>query len=99
MSFAAAIERLNGAVIRHLSTHQAVLDNVEVSGIFDNGYREALDAIGVQGPSFALPSACCIRTRAEVSQIRVIDEGSFIVSAIEPDGTGVTVLRLRKASA
>lgn len=99
MSFAAAIERVNGAVIRHLSTHQAVLDNVEVSGIFDNGYREALGAIGVQSPFFTLPSTSCIRAVAGTSRLRVVGVGAYTVEAIEPDGTGVTTLRLRRADA
>lgn len=81
--------------------HQAVLDHVAVVGIFDNGHRDALAAlaggIAVQAPSFALPSSDCTRTRAGVSQIRIVGEGTYIVTAIEPDGTGMTVLRLQLA--
>lgn len=81
--------------------HRAVLDNVEVTGIFDNGSRNALDALGgiaVRDPSFTLPSAQCSRVRVD-SHLRVVGEGSYSVAAIEPDGAGVTVLHLRRLQA
>ena len=46
MTFAAATERVNEAVFRHLVTHDAVLDSVAVSGIFDNGYSQVLAGVG-----------------------------------------------------
>jgi len=75
---------------------RAVLDNVAVTGIFDNGAREALAGmVTVQDPTFTMPSADCARARRG-SPLRVIDQGQYLVQEIEPDGTGVTVLRLSK---
>ena len=81
--------------------HRAVLDNVEVAGIFDSGSRNALDALGgiaVRDPSFTLATARCSRARVD-SHLRVVGEGSYSVAAIEPDGAGVTVLHLRRLQA
>lgn len=98
MTFADAIDRANTAVFRHLSDHTAVLDNVQVTGIFDNGSRQALDGLTggvvVQDPTFTMPTAGCARARRG-STLR-IDQVPYLVQEIEPDGTGVTVLRLSK---
>lgn len=83
--------------------HQAVLDSVEVAGIFDNGPRDAMSGLGggvaVADPTFALPSAACTRVRAGTSRLRVVGVGTYTVEAIEPDGTGMTLLRLRLITA
>ena len=76
-------------------SHQAVLDNVEVSGIFETSYDAAFGSIGVQRPSFTLASAACADIVAGESHLRVPGIGSFTVMDTEPDGTGVTVLRLQ----
>jgi hypothetical protein len=102
VTFAAATARANAAVFRHLVTHDAVLDSVAVSGIFDNGYSQVLagvgGGIGVQNPSFTLPSADCTST-TQGSSLIVSDQGPYTVQDIEPDGTGITVLRLSEAAA
>jgi hypothetical protein len=79
-----------------------VLDHVQVTGIFDNGYITALDGISAQVPTYLLPSASCTRVVAGTSQLRLPDLGNaglYTVQAIEPDGTGMTRLVLQKARA
>lgn len=75
--------------------HQAVLDNVVVAGIFDNGYELALGAIGVQRPTFTLPTAACSNIEPGTSHLRIPGVGSYSVQEVEPDGTGVSTLRLQ----
>jgi hypothetical protein len=87
-------------VAEHAS--QAVLNNVAVTGIFDNEYSNALDGMSAQGPTFTLPSASCARVVQGTSQLRLPDLGNaglYTVQAIEPDGTGMTRLVLQKARA
>lgn len=78
----------------------AVLDHVQVAGIFNNGPADAL-AMTAQVPTYLLPSAACTRT-AYGSRLRIPDlgnDGLYTVQALEPDGTGMTLLRLQKARA
>ena len=51
--------------------------------------------ISAQAPSFVLPSASCTRVVAGTSRLRVVGQGAYTVEAVEPDGTGITTLRLR----
>lgn len=80
---------------------QAVLDGARaVTGIFDNGHRQALGAIGVQDPSFTAPSAD-LATAVQGSALRIDGiegVGRYTVRDIQPDGTGVTTLLLTKAA-
>ncbi len=77
--------------------HQGQLAGVAVAGIFDSGYREALGGIAAQDPTYTLPSSSM--GAADVgSPLSVEGQGAFVVAAIEPDGTGVTVLRLQKSA-
>lgn len=93
------LQRANSAVLRHLRSHRAVLDHAaELHGLFDNPQREALSGIVVQDACFTLLSAECAAVRIE-SHLQVRGEGAYRVAAIEPDGTGLTVLRLQKAIA
>lgn len=102
MSFVDVEARCTAAVFRHLAGTKAALDNVVVTGIFDNGYTEALDGIAGAEPRFTLPSSSCTRVRAGTSSLRLID-GPFAgkryrVKVPQPDGTGVTVLPLELQS-
>jgi hypothetical protein len=97
VTFATALARADTAIFRHVSTHQAVLDGARaLAGIFDNGHREALGAIGVQDPSFTAPSTA-VATAVQGSALRIDGVGRFTVRDVQPDGTGVTVLTLTKA--
>ena len=79
---------------------RAVLDNVEVAGIFDHGYGVELGVMGVREPAFTLPTAQCTRVH-NGSALRLVDGlhagARYVVTTPEPDGTGITVLRLQQA--
>jgi hypothetical protein len=71
------------------------LNGVAVTGIFDNQYFEPLGG-DVQGaePVFVLPTASS--SSAAHGQSLVIGATTYKVRGVEPDGTGVTLLRLEK---
>lgn len=73
----------------------ATLNGAAVTGIFDNQYFEPLggDVQGAQ-PVFLLPSASA--SSAAHGQSLVIGATTYRVRGVEPDGTGVTLLRLEK---
>lgn len=100
MTFATLAARVDSAVSVRLLTDVGVLDNVAVTGAFSNGAADSL-TMTAQEPTFLLPSSACTRT-AYGSTLRIPDQGSaglYTVQAIEPDGTGLTLLRLQKARA
>lgn len=72
----------------------ATVNGAAVRGIFDNAYAEAFGGM-VSGsqPRLLVPSA----TAAARGQTVVIDAVSYTITAVEPDGTGVTSLGLDKA--
>lgn len=74
----------------------ATLDGLPVVGIFDRAYREPFDGVASTSPRFVLPTASCIAISQE-SRLVVAGE-VFGVRNIEPDGTGVTELRLERLS-
>ncbi len=89
--------------------HKALLDGAEVLGIFNGGYSTALGGIATGEPTFTLPTASA-PTVAQGSELRIDVDGSAAAAGIplsvngaatvyrvrnfEPDGTGVTILRL-----
>jgi hypothetical protein len=73
---------------------QATLDWVPVVGIFDSGHMQAFDGIATVTLSFMLPSASAINACTE--SILRINGDDYRVRAIEPDGTGMTTLRLER---
>ena len=100
MTFATLASRVDSAVSVRLLTDVGVLDNVAVTGAFSNGAADSL-TMTAQEPAFLLPSAACTRV-AQGSKLRIPDlgnDGLYTVQAIEPDGTGLTLLRLQKARA
>ncbi len=101
MTFATLAARVDSAVSRRLLTDVGVLDHVAVTGAFSNGYTDAFNGMSAQAPFYLLPSSACTRT-AVGSTLRIPDlgnDGLYTVQAIEPDGTGITLLRLQKARA
>lgn len=98
--FAAAETRVNGAVSVHLSNVEARIETsplgvVTVNGIFDNGYASAFDGlVGAQQPTFVCDSVAV--AQAEQIDTLTIADVEYTVTNIEPDGTGMTTLRLRK---
>lgn len=72
----------------------ATLNGVAVRGIFDDAYGEVFGGIvSGTGPVFRLASSA---THAR-GQSLVIGAATYTVSAVEPDGTGMSLLRLEKA--
>lgn len=74
----------------------ATLGGVAVRGIFDNAY-EAYDVssgFAASGPVFLLPSASV--PAVVVGLPLVIGAETWAVVEPQPDGTGMTTLRLRK---
>ena len=93
MTFASLQARVNTAIAAKL-TDVATVAGLSVNGIFRNGYAESFDIDGAQ------PSLTCLS--ADVSTaVRgtavVVNAVSYTVSGIEPDGTGMTKLKLEKA--
>lgn len=72
----------------------ATLNGVTVRGIFDDAYGESFGGlVAGSGPMFRLP------TSVPVTDGQTLIHGSkqYTVVGIEPDGTGLTVLRLQKS--
>lgn len=72
---------------------EATVGGVSVDGIFDNGYGSALDVAG-STPSLLLPSSSA--ASATRGTAVVVGGVSYTVSSVEPDGTGMTLLRLQE---
>jgi hypothetical protein len=72
----------------------ATLNGVAVTGIFDAGYLEAFGEVEGRQPAFTLPTASA--SAAAHGQSLVIGVTTYKVRGVEPDGTGVTLLRLEK---
>lgn len=71
----------------------ATLNGANVRGIFDNAYGESFGLVASSSPVFRLPSSIAVTT----GQTLVIAATTYTVASVEPDGTGITVLRLEKA--
>lgn len=90
----AAIE---AATVTHavaaLANASATIGGVSVDGLFDNGYGE-IYGIDSAKPSFqCASSAVAAVTRGTAVTVNAV---SYTVAGIEPDGTGLTMLRLDK---
>lgn len=93
--FAALEARVNGAVFRRLSNADGVLSGVPVQGIFHNEYllEDVGGGVASSGPAFELASGDVPANVAGASL--VVNAVTYKVVEPMPDGTGVTVLRLR----
>lgn len=71
----------------------ATVDGLPVNGIYDRPYVDTEEVSGYQ------PSLTCktidVSTVAEDDTV-IIDGVNFRISSIEPDGTGITKLKLEK---
>lgn len=75
------------------------LDGVDVPGIFDNAY--AIGAVGPYGMATTEPRLALKTTNVPadvVGKSCVVDSVAYTVVAHEPDGTGISVLRLELAA-
>lgn len=95
-NFAALEDRVNRATFRHLANAMAQVGAAEFAVIFDTEPIEALDGmVDVVGPQASALDAD-VEVLAYSSAIS-INGAAYTVTAKRPDGTGVTVLQLRKA--
>lgn len=71
----------------------ATLNGVTVRGIFDDAYGEAFGGlVAGSGPMFRLLSSVPVSRGAAL----VHGASTYTVVGIEPDGTGISVLRLEQ---
>jgi hypothetical protein len=73
----------------------ATVDGVSARGIFDNDFLTAMGITAGTGPVL-LCSAADI-TSAEQGDSVTVNAVSYTITAKEPDGTGMTLLRLQEA--
>lgn len=93
--FAALQSRINSAVIKRLSDVDALLAGLPVQGLFDAEYMQLDLASGIESssPAFTLASASVSANAGGASL--VVNGKTYKVVESKPDGTGMTVLRLR----
>jgi hypothetical protein len=73
---------------------EVTLAGQPVRGIFDDAYGESFGGmIAGSGPMFRLPSSVAVTSGASM----VHGSATYTVVGIEPDGTGISLLRLEKA--
>lgn len=90
--FAALEARLTDAVFRRIANAVAQLDGVDVAVIFDRAYGEAFGGMGTTEPVATLPSNLC--NTATNASVLVVGGNTYRVRSVQPDGTGVSLLRL-----
>lgn len=73
----------------------ATVGGVAVNGIFDNEYATALGFTAGSSPVLLVASASV--PSVAVGNAVVVGAVSYTVAAVEPDGAGVTLLRLQEA--
>ena len=95
--FARLEQRLNNAVMSHLSNAAATLNGVEVTGVFDNAYRAGDIGIGMASTQPAFTTLTDNVVGEAVGQLLTINGTSYYVAAHEPDGTGMSLLLLEVA--
>lgn len=71
----------------------ATVGGVACRGIFDENYGEALGFIAGASPSFLVPA----NVLAAQDMVVSIGARNFLVTSIEPDGTGFQRLKLEAA--
>jgi hypothetical protein len=93
--FAALEARTARAVFAHLANAEATLGGVPVTGIFDSAYamEDLGSGIASFGPAFTMASSAVPSPVVGLSL--VVNGSAYKVVEPKPDGTGVTVLRLR----
>lgn len=95
--FARLEQRLNHAVMSHLANAAALLNGVEVAGVFDNAYRAGDIGIGMASTQPAFTTLTANVVGEAVGQLLTINGTSYYVAAHEPDGTGMSLLLLEVA--
>ncbi len=95
MSFGDQMEDdLDGMLDLEVFAEQATVGGTVISAIFDAEYGEAL---WVSGTSPAIWCKSSDVDEVEVGDAVTVSGGSYAVAGIEPDGTGLTVLKLQRS--
>lgn len=97
MTFANTLASADAVIFRHLGDDAAVLDNVQVTGVFRNAYTQSLGGIASKQPMFVVRTVNVPRVRQGSTLRLVADSTNYRVAGVEPDGTGVTTLLLERA--
>ena len=92
MSFLAAQNVVNASVLRHLVNARVSIAGVEVGGIFKNPSQAAAMGIGAADTRPSVTVASSAVPENPVDSVVDIDGAPYIISATDPDGTGLTVL-------
>ena len=94
-TFAALEGRVNRAALKRLSNADALLAGLFVQGIFDAEYLEVDLGSGIESSSPALTLASADVPPNVGGAAVVVNGKTYKVVEPKPDGTGMTVLRLR----
>lgn len=98
--FAAAINRLNRAVLAQLSTDEVItVGGSVVDAIFDNG--NALGNVGLIGMAATQPQLTLVSADVSTNPVGasvLVGSVAYVVAAHEPDGTGISRLLLELAA-
>lgn len=71
----------------------AVVDGVNVVGIFDKAYQESFGIVSGDNPILVVSSNVAAAEGDSVT----INATSYTVAGVQPDGTGITILQLEAA--
>jgi hypothetical protein len=96
MSMLTAQSRVNASVLRHLANARVRIAGCDVDGIFRNPSQAVALGIGAADtrPSVTVASSAVPENPVD-SEID-IDGAPYIIGAHEPDGTGLSVLRVER---
>lgn len=96
MTFAAIESRANASVLKHLANATVLIGGVEVPGIFRNPSKNAEVGIGAADTSPSVTLASNAVPSNPVDSVIDIDGAPYVVITSDPDGTGLTVLRVER---
>jgi hypothetical protein len=101
-NFAALQTRVNTAILRGFANADITVSGQAVQGIFDNAHAVALggpfDGMGVSTTQPRLTCATASLSADPVGAAVVVGSASYVVAEHQPDGTGISVLMLRRAA-
>jgi hypothetical protein len=94
MLFADLEARMNSAISDRLSNVEADIDGVLVPGYFRASYADEFGGL-TSGRNMTFGCLESLVTEMTQGDIITINDANYTVTAIEPDGTGNTLLQLR----
>lgn len=94
--FAALETKVNDAVMRRLANATAIINGVDVDGIFSKEYAEFSGVIGGSNPTFQCKSAD-VAAVTNGTALTINSINYKVAGAPQPDGSGLTLLQLKEA--